>query len=78
MSTPRHEQVRRRRFARLIIGTAGATAASACTQRPLQTSTAENRSSANAPASSAFSSPDMGDDQTPVGTREYDQTKTAG
>ena len=78
MSTPRHEQARRRRFARLIIGTAGATAASTCTQRPLQIPTTVNLSSANASASSAFSSPHMGDDQSPVGTCEYDQTKTAG
>ncbi len=78
MSTPRHEQVRRRRFTRLIMGIAGETGISACTQRPLQTSTVANRSSAAAPALSAFSSPTMGDDQSPVGTSEYDASKTFG
>ena len=78
MSMPHHDQVRRRRLARLIVGTTGETVVSAITQRPSLTSTAANLLSAKAPPSSAFSSPSMGDDQSPVSTRKFEQTETSG
>jgi len=78
MSTPQHDQVRYRRLARLIIGTAGVAAVSAARQRRLLSSIAASLSGASAPAASASSSAITGDDPSTVGRHECDHTQASG